>query len=68
MYLQAERIDPDQLVFQMPVVLDLHCFKKLGHLPQSVMCLTADACLAADPGVVSLIPAGPILSWRLIMK
>ena len=50
-------MDPDQLFFQMPVVLDLHCFQKQGHLLQLVMRLTADACLAADPGVVSLIPA-----------
>ena len=27
-----------------------------------------DASLSADPGVVSSIPARPILSWRLIMK
>ena len=31
-------------------------------------CLAKDASLTADPGVASLIPAGPILSWRLIMK
>ena len=28
-----------------------------GHVAQSVMCLATDACLTADPGVVSLIPA-----------
>ena len=28
-----------------------------GRLAQSVTCLTTDACLTADPGVVSLIPA-----------
>ena len=28
-----------------------------GHVAHSVMCLTTDACLTADPGVVSLIPA-----------
>ena len=33
----------------------------LNHLPgpvaQSVTCLTTDACLTADPGIASLIPA-----------
>ena len=50
-----------------------------GRVAQSVKCLATDACLTADPGVASSIPArsqgsrvrsgpGPILSWRLIMK
>ena len=29
----------------------------LGHVAQSVMCLTTDAPLTADPGVASLFPA-----------
>ena len=29
-----------------------------GRVAQSVTCLATDACLAADPGVASLIPAG----------
>ena len=29
----------------------------LGRIAQSVMCLAADMCLTADPGVASLIPA-----------
>ena len=29
----------------------------LGREAQSVMCLATDACLTADPGVASLIPA-----------
>ena len=29
----------------------------LGHVEQSLMLLTTDACLAADPGVTSSIPA-----------
>ena len=29
-----------------------------GLVVQSVMCLTADTCLTADPGVASSIPAG----------
>ena len=37
-----------------------------GLVPDSVVKLVAS--LTADPGVVSLIPAGTILSWRLIMK
>ena len=28
-----------------------------GHVAQSVTCLATDACLTADPGVTSLIPA-----------
>ena len=28
-----------------------------GHVAQSVMCLATDACLIADPGVASSIPA-----------
>ena len=31
--------------------------KQLGHVGQSVTCLTADRCLTADPGVTSLIPS-----------
>ena len=34
------------------------CHKYLrGHVAQSVMCLAIDACLTADPGVASSIPA-----------
>ena len=29
----------------------------MGHVVQSVTCLTADMCLTANPGVASLIPA-----------
>ena len=29
----------------------------MGYVAQSVICLTADTCLTADPGVASLIPA-----------
>ena len=29
----------------------------LGHVVQSLTCLTAYTCLTADPGVASLIPA-----------
>ena len=35
---------------------------------QSVTCLTTDAFLTADAGVLSSVQPGPILSWRLIMK
>ena len=31
--------------------------RPLGPVAQSVMCLATDACLTADPGVASLIPA-----------
>ena len=33
-----------------------------GRKAQSVKCLAAATCLTADPGVMSLIPAWPILS------
>ena len=39
-----------------------------GRIVQSVTCLATDACVSADPGFASSIPARPILSWRLIMK
>ena len=39
-----------------------------GSVEQLVMCLATDACLTANPRVSSLIMAGLILSWRLIMK
>ena len=29
----------------------------MGWVAQSVMCLAADTCLTADPGVTSLIPS-----------
>ena len=38
------------------------------RVAQSVTCLATDESLTTDPGVVSSIPAGPMLSWRLIMK
>ena len=41
---------------------------KPGRVAQSVTCLATDGSLTADPGVASSIPAGPIVSWRLIMK
>ena len=40
----------------------------MGPLAQYVKCLTADACLAANPGVMISIPARPINSWKLMMK
>ena len=39
-----------------------------GRVAQSVTCLATDACLTADPGVVSSIPVGSHTSRRLIMK
>ena len=37
----------------------VHCYgpKTPGRVAQSVTCLATDACLTADPGVASLIPA-----------
>ena len=41
-----------------PVFLMSHKFKILpGRVAQSVTCLATDACLTADPGVASSIPA-----------
>ena len=34
-----------------------HIPQILSHVAQLVMCLATDACLTADPGVASLIPA-----------
>ena len=34
----------------------LKSMKRLGHVAQSVTCLTAGMCMTADPGVGSLIP------------
>ena len=34
-----------------------HSFQQPGRVAQSVTCLATDACLTADPGVVSSIPA-----------
>ena len=39
-----------------------------GRIAQSITCLATDACLTADPGSRVRSRAGPILSWRLIMK
>ena len=45
-----------------------HLARMPGHVAKTVTCLATDTCLTADPGVASSIPAGTILSWRLIMK
>ena len=39
-----------------------------GRVGQLVMCLTADVCLTAEPGVARSILAHSHTSWRLIMK
>ena len=36
---------------------EYHIGKAPGRIAQSVTCLATDACLTADPGVASLIPA-----------
>ena len=47
----------------------VHVHARPGRVAQSLTCLATIANLTADPGVASSIPAaGPILSWRLIMK
>ena len=40
-----------------PSILFMPHRQLLGHVEQSVMCLTTDTCLAADPGVACLILA-----------
>ena len=52
-------LDPDQ---------DRQSGSKPGRVVQSVMCLTLDMCLTADPGFASSIPAVSHTLWRLIMK
>ena len=39
------------------VYIVIHGLTLLGRVAQSVTCLATDACLTADPGVASLIPA-----------
>ena len=39
------------------IVESCHINSLPGHVAQSVTCLATDACLTADPGVASLIPA-----------
>ena len=39
------------------VEIDHEIFSTVGRVAQSVTCLATDACLTADPGVVSSIPA-----------
>ena len=46
------------LIMFCPVLQGCHRKIQPGHVAQSVMCLATDACLTADPGVASSIPAG----------
>ena len=39
------------------VSMNVFFFFSPGHVAQSVTCLATDACLTADPGVASSIPA-----------
>ena len=41
----------------MPIQCPNHHFSVPGHVAQSVTYLATDACLTADPGVASWIPA-----------
>ena len=45
--IQANSVDPYQTALKRSIP---------GRIAQSVMCLAADTCLIADPGVPSLIP------------
>ena len=38
-------------------IISIHQMAKPGRVAQSVTCLATDACLTADPGVASSIPA-----------
>ena len=44
-------------IWQVWYLCLLHANLAPGHVAQSVMCLATDACLTADLGVASLIPA-----------
>ena len=59
----------EKLLHTVPTTYCTVCvalFEVLTTLPGPVAQLVGSP--TADPGVVSLIPAGPILLWRLIMK
>ena len=45
------------LVYLYAISTIYHRLVSTGRIAQSVMCLTTDVCLTADPGVTSLIPA-----------
>ena len=68
----ANRLDPYQARHWVGADLDPKMLTLRYTGPRSavgnVACLTTDACLTAVPGVASSIPAGPVLSWSLIMK
>ena len=44
-------------IFELASKIGLHILTIPGRVAQSVTCLATDACLTADPGVASLIPA-----------
>ena len=53
-------IREDNYPLPLPLPLDAeadHIFSVPGRVAQSVTCLATDACLTADPGVASSIPA-----------
>ena len=58
--ISSETTGPFELKFHMKVQMVLgHMTKRAvpGRVAQSVTCLATDACLTADPGVASSIPA-----------
>ena len=52
----ANSEDPDEMPHKAAFHQGLHCLIP-GRVAQSVTCLATDACLTADPGVASSIPA-----------
>ena len=46
-----------EILFQCPCSVNLISDHLFGRVAQSVTCLATDACLTADPGVASSIPA-----------
>ena len=52
----------------MKNVMDRHTDGKPGRVAQLVTCLATDACLTADPGVASSIPARSHTFVKIEMK
>ena len=50
-------VDQDEIQHNAAFHHGLHCLLIPGSVAQLVTCLATDACLTADPGVPSLIPA-----------
>ena len=56
-YIPSPSICPRFKQFGFSIMSHKHPICEPGHITQSVTCLATDACLTADPGVASSIPA-----------